>query len=195
VTHAALLVSAFLVGAVPFAWLAVKLAFGADLREHGSGNPGATNAARMWTGKGRQLAAFLAIFALDAGKGCLATGVLPPLLGCEDPAPVFAAVAVVLGHAFTPFLRFRGGKGVATTIGAFLALDLFATSAALAVFLIVYLWTRIVAAGSIAFAVTLPVAVRVNGPRSVFVLALCLCALIVVLHRSNIARMLRGKET
>lgn len=193
--HAGLLVAAFVIGGIPFAWLAVWVVHRRDVRQFGSGNSGATNAARMWEGRRAQLAAFFVIFTLDAAKGFVAAGVLPGLYDALDPAPVWAAVAVVLGHAFSPFLLFRGGKGVATTIGAFCALDLFATCAALAVFVIVYSWTKIVAVGSIAFAVTLPVAVRVNGPRSVFLLAIGLGLLIIVLHKDNIGRLLRGEKT
>ncbi len=194
---ALLLVAAFLVGGIPFAYLAVLAVFRVDVRKHGSGNPGATNASRMWS-KRWQFPVFAAIFLLDAGKGYVTAGVLPRLFdGLDGYAPAAAGAAAVLGHTFSPFLGFRGGKGVATTMGALLALEPLATAIALAVFLLIWVPTRIVAAGSLGIAVALPVAVWLHGkaPDAVLVLAIVLGVLIVVRHRSNIARMLSGEET
>jgi len=194
---ALLIPAAFVVGSIPFAYLAVRLVLHKDLREHGSGNPGATNAARLWPRR-LQFPAFLVIFCLDAGKGYWAAGTFPALLGADPSlAPVLAAAAAVLGHTFTPFLKFKGGKGVATTLGALLALEPIATGAALGVFFLLFFWTRIVAAGSLGMAIALPVAVAVHdtAPRSVLALTILLAILIVVRHRSNIGHMLRREET
>jgi len=191
----ALLACAFLIGAIPFAYLAVRLVHGTDVRRHGSGNPGATNAARLWP-KRWQVPAFLAIFLCDAGKGYVAAGLLPGWLGVGTEAlAVAAGLAAVLGHSFSPFLGFRGGKGVATTLGVLAALEPLATAAALAAFFAVYLPTRIVAAGSLALAIVLPVAAFVHdrAPLEVKGLTLVLAVLIITRHRSNIARML-GRE-
>lgn len=194
-SYVALLAAAYLIGAIPFAYLSVRAVFHVDVRRHGSGNPGATNAARMWKGRTRQFLAFLVIFVLDAGKGFVACALLPRLFtGLAPWAPAAAAVAAVVGHSFTPFLGLRGGKGVATTVGAFLALEFWATLAAVAVFAVVFLATRIVAAGSLALAVALPIAVVVRGQAhaSVTTLAVALGLLVIVRHRSNIQRMLGG---
>jgi len=191
------LLAAYLAGSIPFAYLVVRLVRGVDVREHGSGNVGATNAARCFP-KRAQLPAFLLIFALDGGKGFLATA-LPHLLGdaAHDAAPILCGLAAVLGHSFTPFLRFRGGKGVATSVGVLIGLEPLATAAALAVFLALYAATRIVSVGSLGMAVALPVAVAVHGtaPPAVLWLAIGLAVLIVVRHRTNILRLLKGVET
>jgi glycerol-3-phosphate acyltransferase PlsY len=102
-----------------------------------------------------------------------------------------------LGHSFTPYLRFRGGKGVATTAGVLLALEPVATAIALAAFFLVFGITRIVAAGSLAFAAVLPLAVFVRGdaPLAVGLLTIVLALLIIGRHQSNIRRMLAGEET
>lgn len=191
-----LLVAAFLAGGIPFAYLAVRLVYQTDVREHGSGNAGATNAARMFP-KRWQLIAFLVIFLLDAGKGYAAAGLLPRLWDLPEYAPALAAAFAVFGHTFSPVLHFRGGKGMATTLGALLALEPLATGVGILAFFLIYLPTRIVAAGSITAAVVLPLAVFVHGtaPPAVRLLAILLSALIIVRHRSNISKMLRGKET
>ncbi len=187
-----LCVSSYLVGGVPFAYLAVRLLRGTDIRRHGSGNVGATNAARLFHERWR-LVAFLCLFALDAGKGATAVLLLPRLIGAAEQGPVLAGLFAVVGHMFPPYLRFRGGKGVATTLGALAALEPVATLIALGAFAAVYGTTRVVGAGSLALAVALPVAVFARGvaPPGVGPLTLVLSGLIVVRHRSNIARMVR----
>jgi glycerol-3-phosphate acyltransferase PlsY len=190
-----LVVGSYLLGAIPWAWLIVKITRGEDVREHGSGNVGATNAARRYSGKTR-LAVFLLIFALDAGKGYVAAGLIPRWCGMTyEPWPAVAAVSAVLGHCFTPFLRTLGGKGVATTIGALLALDPIALLIGLGAFVAVYLVTRIVSTGSLALAVALPVATWVrHAPGSVVALTSLLGAVIVARHTSNIKRLLKREE-
>jgi glycerol-3-phosphate acyltransferase PlsY len=182
---------AYLIGGIPFAYLVVRATKGIDLRTTGSGNVGATNASRLYEGRER-FVMFAVIFLLDASKGWIGTALLPRLLG--DPrigAPVGGAAAV-LGHIFSPYLGFAGGKAVATTFGALLGLEPVATLLALAVFFVVYAATRVVGAGSVAFAVALPVLVAVRGrsPIETLILAIALGAIILVRHRSNIARML-----
>lgn len=182
---------AYLIGGIPFAYLVVRATKGIDLRTTGSGNVGATNASRLYEGRER-VAMFALIFLLDAAKGWVGTALLPQMLG--DPrigAPVGGAAAV-LGHIFSPYLGFAGGKAVATTFGALLGLEPVATLLAIAVFFVVYAATRVVGAGSVAFAVALPVLVAVRGrsPIETLILAIALGAIILVRHRSNIARML-----
>lgn len=191
-----LLGAAFLLGSIPFSYLTVKALFNKDVRTHGSGNPGATNASRIFPPRWR-IPAFLGIFLLDAGKGFVSCGLLPGLFSDLPPhAPAAAALAAVLGHSFSPFLLFRGGKGVATTLGCLLALEPLATGVALVVFFVIYGTVRIVAAGSLGVAVALPVTTSLHGTahRSVLWLTILLGALIVVRHRSNIRQMLRGER-
>lgn len=191
-----LVVGSYLLGAIPWAWLIVKLSLGKDVRDHGSGNVGATNASRLYP-RGWRLAVFLGIFLLDAGKGFVAVGLLPGWIGMTfEPWPAVAAVCAVLGHCFTPFLRTLGGKGVATTIGALLALDPVAMLIAVGAFFAVYLVTRIVSTGSLALALALPVASWArHSPGSVVALTSLLGAVIVLRHTSNIKRLWRGEET
>jgi glycerol-3-phosphate acyltransferase PlsY len=188
-----LVVGAYLLGGIPFGWLLVRLVTGTDVRSQGSGNVGATNAARAVPSAWR-LPFFLLVFVLDAGKGTVAAAVLPPPFALGPGAPPLAGLAAVLGHSFSPYLRFRGGKAVATTLGVMAALEPWATAAAVAAFLAVTGLTRVVALGSLALALVLPVAVAVRGAasREVLLLSVALAALIVVRHRSNIARLLRG---
>jgi len=184
-------VAAFLIGAIPFAWLIVRLVKGVDVRTVGSGNVGATNASRVFEGKGARIAAFLAVYVLDAGKGFLAA-----TLGAATPVlAVCCAVAAVLGHVFTPFLRFRGGKGVATATGALFALDWRVTALALAVFFVVRFATGHVFFGSIALGAALPVAVVVlhggaafDAHLPLFVLCCLLAGFLCWTHRSNLKK-------
>jgi len=191
-----LVVFSFLLGGIPFAWLIVLVLFKTDVRMHGSGNVGATNAARCFPKKWR-LAAFFGIFLLDAAKGYIAAAVLPEALGLmREPWPAAAGLVAVLGHVFTPFLKTLGGKGVATTIGVFFALEPMAIVVGLAAFLVVWGLTRVVALGSIALALALPVATWLHGRAGNTVLALTIVvALLVVLrHNSNIRNLMRKTE-
>jgi len=190
---AGLLLGAYLLGGIPFAYLFVRATKGVDVRTTGSGNVGATNAARLFPSRWR-LPVFLLVFCVDAAKGFLASKGLPLLFDLPAHAPALAAAAAVVGHMFTPFLGFRGGKGVATTMGALLGLEPVATLASLGVFFAVYLPTRVVALGSVAFALTLPLFVhlRAASPPAVLALSCALAVLIVVRHRSNLARLFQG---
>lgn len=192
---AALLLGAYLLGGIPFAYLFVRATKGVDVRRTGSGNMGATNAARLFPQRWR-LAVFLLLFGLDAGKGFLASAALPRAFALPLYAPSLAAAAAVVGHIFTPYLGFRGGKGVATTIGALLGLAPLATLASLGAFALVYLPTRVVGLGSVAFALALPLFVHLlDAPPGVLPLACGLAVLIVVRHRSNLARAFHGAST
>ena len=188
---------AFVLGAVPFAWLVVRLCKGVDVRTVGSGNVGATNASRAFTTRSGRLAAFLAIYVLDASKGFLPACCGPGFALAHDAQTVgvLAGGAAVLGHVFTPFLGFRGGKGVATATGALLALDWQVTAIALGVFFLVRLATGHVFFGSLALGVALPVAACCLHPDSAFAARLPVTALCLVLaaflfwtHRSNLQK-------
>lgn len=191
-----LIVLSFLIGGIPWAWLIVLVLLKQDVRKHGSGNVGATNAARCFPKKYR-LVAFVGIFLLDAAKGYVAAAVLPQVLGYTyEPWPAAAGLAAVLGHVFTPFLKTLGGKGVATTVGVFFALEPFAIGIGLAAFLTVYATTRVVALGSIALAVALPIATWLHGQAggSVLGLTIALAVVVVLRHSSNLRRIVQGAE-
>ena len=181
-------VGAYLLGSVPFGLL-VGRASGSDPRRHGSGNIGATNVARA-----AGVAAGLLTLVLDAGKGAAAVWAVGR--GLDGPtAAAGAAVAAVLGHVFPVFLRFRGGKGVATATGAFLVLASWPALAAGAVFLAVVGISRYVSLGSICAAGALPLATGWLAPGRGRVEAAALCALLVVLrHGDNLRRLATGTE-
>lgn len=182
---------AFLLGGVPFSHIIARLR-GVDLRAVGSGNIGATNLARAL---GFGLGAFGLL--LDAAKGAAAV-LLPRFVpGVEATGAIeaLAGALAVAGHAFSPFLRFRGGKGVATGAGAFAVMAPVATLIALAVFAVIVGITRIVGLGSVLAALTLPVAAHLLGAGRAITLAAGAVALLVVArHRANLARLLRGTE-
>ena len=185
------LIFAFLLGGIPFSQLIAR-GRGVDLRTVGSRNIGATNLARA-LGYGAGIAGLV----LDAAKG--AAAVLTPgvVLGSQA-TPLFEALAgavVVAGHIFSPFLRFRGGKGVATGAGVFAVLAPMATLASVAVFGIVVALTRLVGPGSVLASLTLPVAAYLLGSdRATTAAAAFVAALVVARHRANIVRALQGTE-
>ena len=197
--HVAVVALAYLLGSIPFGYLLVRLRGGGDVRETGSGGTGATNVTRR-AGKSVGVLTLL----LDALKGVAAVLVARAVLGGGAEWWVCAAaVAAVLGHVFPVWLRFRGGKGVATGLGVFLVLAPLATACALVAFVVVvWLW-RYVSLGSMAAAVFLPLAVwalsalgisdRAAAP--VLVVAALGAALIIFMHRANIGRLLRGEES
>jgi glycerol-3-phosphate acyltransferase PlsY len=187
----------FLCGSVPWALWCVRLAKGIDVRNVGSGNVGATNASRAFATRTGRLAAFLTIYLLDAAKGLLPTLWLPPIVGGTAPLrdAVLVGAACVLGHVFTPWLRFRGGKGVATATGVLLALDPAATAVALLVFFAVRHATGEVFFGSLGLGLALPVASILLHPELAFaerwpvtVLELVLAAFLFWTHRGNLRK-------
>jgi acyl phosphate:glycerol-3-phosphate acyltransferase len=186
---ALLVVVGYLLGSLSFAVLVVRLKTGRDIRAEGSGNAGATNVLR---GYGKSLAALVA--AGDIGKG--AAAVLLVRLVTADPRYAAAAgVAAVVGHIFPIYYGFRGGKGVATAVGAFLALAPLAMLVGLAIFFLVVIITRYVSLGSCVTAVLLPpLAGLFHAPRAVLAAAAIIAVLIVLKHRENLERLARGEE-
>ncbi len=181
----------YLLGAVPSSYLAGRLGRGLDLREHGSGNLGATNAFRVL---GWRLA--LPVLVFDVFKGWFPTSFFPLWDGSRDRAWIAAyAVAAVVGHVFSMYVGFRGGKGVATSAGVLLALAPWAVLAGLVVWLAVIALTRIVSLASIIAAVAVPLVVWIQRGDPV-VLTLCsgLALFVIFAHRTNIRRLLRGEE-
>jgi glycerol-3-phosphate acyltransferase PlsY len=193
------LLLAFFLGSIPFGLLLVRVLTGKDLRKIGSGNIGATNAARAFSKKVR-VPIFLLIYLLDASKG-----LLPTLVFLSPEAPlggkVLVGLAAILGHCFSPFLGFRGGKGVATTSGVLLGLDWLAFLIGLAAFFIIFGITRVVALGSLALGLGLALSLILENPEQALGARLPLTSfgLFVVLflfwtHRGNLKRLRAAKR-
>ncbi|MBI1950449.1 MAG: glycerol-3-phosphate 1-O-acyltransferase PlsY [Acidobacteria bacterium] len=185
------LLLAFALGGIPFSHLIARLR-GVDLRSVGSGNVGATNLARA-AGYGAGALGLI----LDAAKGAAAVLVVRGLPG-DGATPAnqaLAAALAVAGHAFTPWLRFRGGKGVATGAGAFAVLAPLATLCALLIFGVVVAVGRMVSLASVIAALALPLASHLLGAaRPVTLAAVAVAALVLLRHRDNLVRMVRGTE-
>ena len=184
-------VAAYAVGAVPIGWLVAR-AFGVtDIRRHGSGNIGATNVLRTL---GR-LPAIVTLLA-DVLKGYLAVA-LGATLGGGDPVVTAASTAAaVAGNCWSVFLGFRGGKGVATGLGALLRTVPLATLAALPVFVAVVATTRYVSLGSLLAAACVPLGAVILGyPNPYAVAALAVAAIVIARHHANIARLRAGTES
>jgi glycerol-3-phosphate acyltransferase PlsY len=183
---------AYLLGSIPFGYLLVRFVRHQDIRATGSGNIGATNVLRSGA-KGLGLATLL----LDLGKAFLAVEIAKLLAPGNFDLAVAAAVAAVLGHCFPIWLRFKGGKGVASALGVFLALTWPSALSILAVFIAVVALTRFVSLASIVAAATLPFFAFYFVPqRSPIAIAgfLFLTFLIIVKHHQNIRRLLAGTE-
>ncbi|HET9181900.1 MAG TPA: glycerol-3-phosphate 1-O-acyltransferase PlsY [Candidatus Angelobacter sp.] len=184
----------YLLGSITFGYVLVKLFRGEDVRSTGSGNIGATNVARTGS-KGLAIATL----ALDALKGAVAVLVARALVPARiSPLPymAIAALAAVLGHLFPVWLKFKGGKGVATALGVFLVLFPEAVLVSLAIFIVTVLVTRYVSLGSILAAVAFPIAAYfIGSPDWQTLLPACAISLLIVLkHHANIARLLSGTE-
>lgn len=196
------LVIGYLLGSIPFSYLAGRVR-GVDLREHGSGNLGASNTYRVLGAR-----AAVPVLVLDVAKGTgavlLAAGLSEAVgWGSVGWCRGAAAVGAIGGHIWTVFLRFRGGKGVATAAGAFLGLAPLATLASAGVWLVLVIATRYVSVGSMVGTVSLPVFIHFVGEEPgtavtrwapEFWLALAVAIVVLARHRSNIRRLLDGNE-
>ena len=183
-------VAAYVVGAIPVGYLVARLFGVADIRRHGSGSIGATNVLRT---AGR-LPAIVTLLG-DTVKGYLAVGVAGWVGGGAPRALAVGAVAAVVGNCWSVFLRFRGGKGVATGLGALLRLAPLATLGALPVFLVVVATTRFVSLGSLLAAACVPFgALALGAPRSAVAGAVAVAAIVVLRHHENIGRLRAGTE-
>lgn len=185
------LVVAFLVGGIPFGYLLVRWKTGEDVREKGSGNIGATNVLRT-TGRAVAVATLL----LDIGKGAFAVWVADRLCHGSPTWMSLAALAVMAGHAYPVFLKFHGGKAVASFIGAFLYLTPIPMIAALVVFVIVVAATRLISMGSIVAAGSLPLATWLieHPPWIVTASTIVAAVFLIYRHRANIQRIRAGTE-
>jgi glycerol-3-phosphate acyltransferase PlsY len=184
----------YLLGSIPFGLILARRVAGVDVRQRGSGNIGATNVLRS---AGKRLGG--ATLALDVGKGALPVAACLWWFGGPEQAgdwPALTAVAAFLGHVFPAWLRFRGGKGVATAFGAFLALAPAVAVAAAGAFAAAFAWTRIVSVASITAAATCAAAAAVlHGPRSpVAAAGLATFVVILLRHQANLRRLRRGEE-
>jgi glycerol-3-phosphate acyltransferase PlsY len=179
---------AYLLGSIPFGYILIKSAQGKDIRSCGSGNIGATNVFRK-----SRVAGVLTLL-LDGGKGYLAV-LAAAWLGGGMEWQAAAAVAAVIGHVFTVWLGFKGGKGVATGCGAYLAILPLAVSTTLVVFVLVLILTRYISVSSIAATALFPVWAYLYGaPGPVFFWALAGAVLIILKHHQNIRRLISGTE-
>ena len=201
------LVIAFGLGSIPFSFIIGKRVKGIDLRKYGSGNLGATNVFRTlgpWWGG-------LCLF-LDMAKGAAAVGLMTWLVSSwpegqgtpfhitPDLFRIFAGFVASLGHTFSPFVNFHGGKGVATTAGAFAVLEPLAILVTLVAFLSVFLSTKIVSVASIAAAAILPWAViffewrSLDTSKTLIWFTFIICGWVIFKHRGNIVRLSQGTE-
>ena len=188
-----LLSGGYLLGGIPWALLIGKWVKGVDLRIIGSGNLGATNVARCLGGTWA-----VVVFFLDFAKGAV-----PPLVALLfTPAPnhdllmIVAAMGAIVGHVYSPYIGFKGGKGIAVTAGAAAVTVPWCLLFGAVLFFAVSLTTRRVSAGSVAIAATFPFTAWFFYPAHpvTFVFAIAVCALVLWSHRTNIARLVRGEE-
>ena len=189
-TRIIVVVIAYLLGSIPFGYLIVRRKIGADIRQTGSGGTGATNVSRR-AGK----AAGILTLLLDAAKGCAAVLIAKAVSG-DDWVIAAAAIAALVGHIFPVWLKFRGGKGVATGVGIFSVLAPIALLCAGVIFIAIVVTTRYVSLGSIVSAVLIPVFVWFqSGLQPILTAAIMSAALIVFAHRGNIKRLASRTES
>jgi len=179
---------AYVLGNLSPAYIVGKVAGGIDIREHGSGNAGATNVLRLLGWRYGAL-----VFILDVLKGLAAVGAGYWLGGTSGMTA--AAFGVVLGHDFPAVLNFRGGKGIAATTGILLNLFPVPTLIGILVFVVVVLLTKMVSLGSLVFVISMAVYTLISGqPTAMVAVAVGLAVFAVVQHRANIQRILAGAE-
>ncbi len=186
------LVASYLLGAIPTSYLAGRLIRGIDLREHGSRNLGATNLYRVL---GWRFA--IPVGLLDAAKGLIPVLVFAPRVSDSEVFALVCGLTAVVGHVFSIFVGFQGGKGVATAAGVMLGLTPVALGVAAAVWAALVFLTGYVSVGSLAAAAVFPVAVWLLEPPTrpaILWLDIAVAAAIIWLHRGNIQRLLNGTE-
>lgn len=186
------LVLSYLLGATPTSFWVGRVVHGLDLREHGSGNLGATNALRVLGWRSA-----LPVVVVDVVKGWIPTWLFADLAGVTFPWTLAFGTAAIVGHMFSFWVGFRGGKGMATSAGAFLALAPWAVLGGFVVWLTLTFATGYVSLASIAAAVVLPPLIAVTphrGGTSLVSFSVALAAFVVWKHRANIGRLRRGEE-
>ena len=198
---AILIVVSYLIGAVPTAVIMGKVLCGIDVRQHGSGNAGATN---TWRVLGRR--AGIIVLIVDMGKGVVTTTLVPMLpLGFGSLPPevmaILCGLAAVIGHVFPIYAGFRGGKGVATAAGMLIAIAPVSTGIAVGVFGITLVLFRRASLSSIVAALTIPLSLllvnrytAIHHHALLLWLSIVLCVFILFTHKGNISRLVHGKE-
>ena len=188
--------SSYLTGSIPTAYLCGRIMGGIDIRKIGSGNVGATNILRTFG-----VRPGVTVLFFDALKGVIPVLVIavffytPPMPVSLTTVRVLCFVGALCGHLWPVFLRFKGGKGVATSAGGLLALHPPAFLVSGAVFFVTVAITRYISLGSVLAALTLPVClVSMHAPAAICAIGLLAAFLVVIRHRSNISRLLKGKE-
>ena len=193
----AAIILSYLIGSIPVAYIFGRVLKGIDIREHGSGNMGATNAFRV-LGKGPGTAVLI----LDIIKGIIPVTLLANAFGLEDALSlVIISVVAVSGHNWTIFLGFKGGKGMATSLGVLIGLAIQFQVLRIILLWVVMTWLALfllfgyVSLASIAAAVVFPVLMVVRlEPLPLIIMSIVLCVFIVFRHRSNIKRLAQGQE-
>jgi len=191
------IIISYFIGSIPTAYIFGKLIKEIDIREHGSGNVGATNVFRV-LGKGPGFA----VLFLDILKGVIAVTIVPELLGLTQIIHrVILAVIAVCGHNWTVFLRFKGGKGIATSFGVLIGLTIKIATIRPVLIGVFFIWvacfliTRIVSVSSIVAATCLPIImVLTNQDIAVICLGIMICIFVVLRHKANIRRLFAGQE-
>ncbi len=186
----AVLILAYLLGSLPFGYILSNIIKKTDIRKHGSGNIGATNVLRVMGWK-----AALPVFVLDFAKGTAAVA-LARLVSDQPAIYLTAGFLAMVGHSFPVFLKFKGGKAVATAAGVLAALSGWVTVSLLVLFVILVAATRYVSAGSIIASMTLPVLFWLFGFELAYIIfGLAAALLIAARHHQNISRLLSGTES
>jgi len=205
-----IVLAAYLVGGIPFGWLIGRIFKGTDLRTVGSGGTGATNCSRLWQGSA-SVGMFVLVFALDFGKGLFGALVsldlaesIGTISGSSSSAmtlQVICGLAAILGHMFTPYLGFKGGKGVATTFGVVTALAPLSALYGLGAWGLLVGITKYMSLGSMAAMLAIPLSYWLDNGEDAFrsrlaisLFLLVTAAVVVWRHRGNIRRILQGKE-
>lgn len=190
-TLALWLLAAYLLGAIPTSYLVARWFRGIDLREHGSKNLGATN---LYRTLGWRYAVPAGLF--DVAKGAIPVVAFAPRAGSQEWVPIGLGLAAIIGHVFSLFVRFRGGKGVATAAGAVLGLAPLPLAVSAVVWVTLVWATGYVSLASLFGAVAFPLAVLLLQPGDLYVLVggVLLATFIVFTHRANIRRLLEGRE-
>ncbi|MCB5268265.1 MAG: glycerol-3-phosphate 1-O-acyltransferase PlsY [Candidatus Cloacimonetes bacterium] len=187
---------AYLLGSIPIGWIIARLVFKTDIRHHGSGNIGATNALRQF---GTTIG--ILVMLLDMTKGILAVLFAKSAFGVGHPLVVLCGLLAILGHVFPVWLKFKGGKGVATAAGVFVALSPWNLLIGLLVFVVMVAITKYVSLGSIVAALSLLLFHLIDLIRgssrdyALLALVFVVVAMIIYKHRTNISRLRNGTES
>jgi glycerol-3-phosphate acyltransferase PlsY len=200
-TFAVVVIGSYLLGSIPFGYLAGRIG-GIDIRKCGSGNVGATNVMRT-LGKSYGYPVFVADFLKGFGAVKMSL-LIATRVQSEWNSPemfgILAAISSVIGHSFPVWLHFKGGKGVATSAGALFALAPVAALVGAAIWILTFWLTRYVSVASVAAAAALPLIILIttwlseHGGKSLFYSSVCLAAVVIWRHRSNLSRLIRGTE-